>query len=95
MRLAGTNAFTAPPSKPPRSSPEINLTDREILIWIHQRLVKVHKESEIMDYMHALRSVIHGMPPDKQSRGPVCDMHSMNVLEEIRRSDTDYQRAIQ
>ena len=56
------------------------MTDREILIWIHQRLVRVHDESPWMDYMHALRNVIHSMPQDRTSR-----MHSTEVLEEIDR----------
>ena len=63
------------------------MTDRDILIWIHQRLVKVHSESEFVDYMHALRDVIHGMPKDRQSRGDVVTMHSHDVLDEIRLGD--------
>jgi hypothetical protein len=63
------------------------MTDREILIWIHQRLVKVHGESKFLDYMHALRDVIYGMPKDKDSRGPVVTMHSTEVLDEIERGE--------
>lgn len=63
------------------------MTDREILIFIHQRLVHVHKESKYVDYMHALRDVIYGMPPDKDSRGPVVTMHSNYVLDEIERAE--------
>lgn len=65
------------------------MTDREILIWIHERLVHVHGDSPYVDYMHALRDVIHGTSEDKVSRGPAVTMHSMDVLDEIRR---DYQR---
>lgn len=50
------------------------MTDREILIWIHQRLVKVHGESPLVDYMHRLRDVIHGMPKDRDSAGRVVTM---------------------
>jgi hypothetical protein len=59
------------------------MTDREILIFIHQRMVKVHGESKFVDYMHALRDVIYGMPKDKRSRGDVVTMHSSEVLDEI------------
>ena len=56
------------------------MTDREILIFIHQRMVKVHGESKFVDYMHALRDVIYGMPKDKRSRGDVVTMRSSEVL---------------
>lgn len=59
------------------------MTDREILIWIHQRLVKVHGESKYVDYMHALRDVIYAMPKNRNSRGNVVTMNSMKMLDEI------------
>jgi hypothetical protein len=34
------------------------MTDAEILIWIHQRLVKVHGENPHTDYMHRFREAI-------------------------------------
>lgn len=34
------------------------MTDKEHLEWIYQRLVKVHGESELMDYMHRLKKII-------------------------------------
>lgn len=43
------------------------MNDREFLIWIHQRLVKVHGESELVDYMHRLRKIIEATPPDRRS----------------------------
>ena len=58
-------------------------TDREILIWVHQRLVKVHGESKFKDYMHALRDVIYGLPNDKRSRGEFVNGNSTEVLHEI------------
>lgn len=63
------------------------MNDREILIWIHQRLVKVHGESEYADYMHALRDVIYGMPQDRDSQGGVVTMHSNEVLDVIKMLD--------
>lgn len=63
------------------------MTDREILISIHQRLVLVHGESEFYGYMHNLRDVIYGMPKDKQSSGNIVTMHSNIVLDEIRKNE--------
>ena len=60
------------------------MTDREFLIWIHQRLVKVHGEREYVDYMHRLREVISGVPKDKDSAGGVVTMKSTEILNEIR-----------
>jgi hypothetical protein len=34
------------------------MTDQQILIWIHQRLVKVHGEDVNVDYMHRFREAI-------------------------------------
>ena len=63
------------------------LTDREILIWIHQRMVKVHDENPLVDYMHCLRDVIHGMPNDRCSHSNTGNMDSTDVLKEIELSD--------
>lgn len=60
------------------------MTDREILIWIHQRLVLVHGESEYVDYMHRLREVIGRIPDGKKTRLGAATSLSMNVLDEIR-----------
>jgi hypothetical protein len=59
------------------------MTDREILIYIHQRMVKVHGESPFVNYMHKLRDVIHGMPKDRKSSSNVTNMNSTDVLQEI------------
>lgn len=63
------------------------MTDREFLIWLHQRLVKVHKESKYVDYMHFLRDIIYTTPKDRRSRGDVCTMHSSIVQDEIRAAE--------
>lgn len=60
-------------------------TDREFLIWLHQRLVKVHGERPFVGYMHRLRDIIHFTPPDRRSSTDVVTMHSMTVLDEIDR----------
>jgi len=41
------------------------LTDREFLIWIHERLVNQYGESPYMDYMHKLRAIIITIPADQ------------------------------
>jgi hypothetical protein len=41
------------------------MTDREFLIWIHQRLANVHGEDEYMDYMRKLRAIIAKTPANK------------------------------
>ena len=61
------------------------MTNRELLIWIHQRLVEVHGESKYVDYMHRLREVIHDMPKDKQLSG-IVNMKSNEILDEIEKS---------
>jgi hypothetical protein len=33
-------------------------TDREVLMWLHDRLVNIHGESDLYDYMHRLRAII-------------------------------------
>ena len=38
------------------------MTDREFLMWIHERLVHEHKEREMVDYMHRLRVIIMNLP---------------------------------
>jgi hypothetical protein len=40
-----------------KSNPNSKL-DSEFLEWIHGRLVHVHNENELLDYMHKLRAVI-------------------------------------
>ncbi len=40
------------------------MKDREFLIWIHERLHKVHEEDPLFDYMWKLRSIIESTPKD-------------------------------
>lgn len=61
------------------------MTDREILIWIHQRLTEVHGESPFVDHMHKLREVIHATPYSQQSNNGTVTMISNDILDEIRR----------
>jgi hypothetical protein len=43
------------------------MSDQEFLMWVHERLVLVHKESELLDYMHKLRAIIYAMPVGQDS----------------------------
>jgi len=48
-------------------------TDREILIWFHERLVNVHGESELYDYMHRLRAIIRATGKTATHRQGGCN----------------------
>jgi hypothetical protein len=43
------------------------MTDKRFLWWIHERLSKIHGESEFLDYMHHLRAIIADMPSDAET----------------------------
>ena len=43
------------------------MKDREFLIWIHARLIEVHKENENVDYMWKLRSIIAATDNDQET----------------------------
>lgn len=43
------------------------MTNRDFLIWIHERLVIVHGESPLIDYMHKLRAIITEIPKDQET----------------------------
>jgi len=54
-------------------------TDRNFLIWIHQRLEHIHGESPLYDYMHKLRAIIRNTPKNKET----SNILSENTLEEM------------
>jgi len=41
------------------------MSDRDFLMWLHERLVHVHGEDRLKDYMHKLRCIIVATPPDR------------------------------
>ncbi len=43
------------------------MTDKEFLWWIHERLVCVHGERELSEYMHHLRALIIDLPCEKET----------------------------
>jgi hypothetical protein len=58
------------------------MTDREFLIWIHQRLANVHSEDEYVDYMRKLRAIIAKTPANKTT---ASDEPCGNNLEDLMR----------
>lgn len=56
------------------------MTDREFLMWIHERLERVHGENPLMDYMHKLRAIIYAMPASQETP----NVMSCSSLKELR-----------
>lgn len=54
------------------------MKDKAFLIWIHQRLVKVHNESPAFDYMHKLRAIIRATPEDKVTLNIASDTSELD-----------------
>lgn len=40
-----------------RNKMRIKMTDSEFLMWIHERLINVHGENRVFDYMWKLREI--------------------------------------
>ena len=60
------------------------MTDQQFLMWIHERLAHVHKENELMDYMHKLRAIIVGMNPKKATPNFArCDNSAAKLREAL------------
>jgi len=60
------------------------MTDQQILIWIHQRLVKVHGENTHVDYMHRFREAIAFAMNIEVPKGRVLN-YSSAVLDHINK----------
>jgi hypothetical protein len=60
----------------------IQMKDREFLIWLHERLQYVHKESPLNDYMHKLRTIIRATPKDQDTP----NINSYNSLKELKKA---------
>ena len=56
------------------------MKDRDFLIWIHERLTKVHGEDELVDYMHKLRAIINATNPNLTT--PNCCLE--NSIKELK-----------
>lgn len=59
----------------------MNMSDREFLMWLHERLEHVHGEKPLVGYMHHLRAIIRGIPKDKETRQHDC----LNDLDDLKR----------
>ena len=57
------------------------ITDQEILIWIHDRLQYTHNENPRIDYMHKLRAIIAEYPADKVTPQIGQGKNSMDELK--------------
>lgn len=71
-------------------------TDREVLLWFHQRLVHQHKERYLYDYMHRLRWIIQATSPKKTSRGQRVKQTCNNVKElgKILKRKTEFEKQL-
>ena len=58
------------------------MTDREFLVWIHQRLINIHGEDPLVDYMGKLRSIIAKTPGNKTTPN---DGAGGNNIEDLMR----------
>lgn len=76
-----------------RSTPWFDLlgfmTDREFLMWIHERLEHAHGEDKLVDYMHRLRSIIRATPEDRRT----LDLGSCNSLDQLRQELSNATRS--
>jgi hypothetical protein len=57
------------------------MRDRDFLIWIHERLSKVHGERDTLDYMHKLRAIIKATPSEQET--PNCN--TGNCIQDVMR----------
>lgn len=66
------------------------MTDKEHLTWIFNRLVNIHHENPLYDYMHRLRKIIDGMPgpsPLYASGDEAADLLVRNAIDALPHDD--------
>lgn len=56
-------------------------TDREHLLWLHERITDFYKESPLVDFMHRFRYIIASIPKNRVSTGKNL---SLNSTEDLR-----------
>jgi hypothetical protein len=61
------------------------VTDREFLIWIHERLELVHCENPLLDYMHRLRAIIRSTPVNRCSKKYYTCNSLTEMLEDMKK----------
>lgn len=67
-------------------------TDREVLIWLHERLEHVHKESGLLDYMHRLRHIIAATPRYAINREAGGALNGMDELQEYLKAKDNHRK---
>jgi hypothetical protein len=66
------------------------MTDREFLMWIHERLANVYGESESIGYMHRLRAIISATPAGRDTPNDGRGCYDLALLRErMRRLEMD------
>lgn len=43
------------------------MSDKELLMFLYNRLIEVHGEDELYDYMHRMRAIINKMDPKQRT----------------------------
>ena len=56
------------------------MNDRDFLIWVHERLVNVHGEDRLVDYMHKFRAIINSIDKDRVTENVQC----LNSIDDLR-----------
>jgi uncharacterized protein YprB with RNaseH-like and TPR domain len=59
---------------------EIEMNDRDFLMWIHERLENVHGENPHYDYMHKLREIIKHTPTERATANTETE-NNLNALK--------------
>ena len=64
------------------------MKNREFLMWLHERLVHVHGENEMYDYMHKLRTIIADTPAWKETQN-VAQPKLEELKKRLERQDKE------
>jgi hypothetical protein len=67
-------------------------TDREILIWLHERLEHVHGEHHLLDYMHRLRHIIAATPRYAMNSTAGGAMNDMPALQKYLKAKDNHRK---
>ena len=64
------------------------MKDRAFLIWLHERLTRVHKENPHVDYMHKLRAIIKATKqtqetPNKDTGNCIKDIMTKQDMKDM------------
>ena len=56
------------------------MKDKQYLIWLHERIVNVYKESELVDFLRKLRSIIAATPDEQETQNNGWNTNSLDEL---------------